>query len=77
MSNTPQDLYSSDELLEGFSATDSLGFTLTRDFSIFRSFVMAGGAVPSSLMVRRDQADHDACIGDGLAASSKPTRSRW
>jgi predicted Rossmann-fold nucleotide-binding protein len=66
MSNTPQGLYSSDELLEGFSATDSLGFTLTRDFSIFRSFVMAGGAVPSSLMVRRDQADHDACIGDGL-----------
>jgi predicted Rossmann-fold nucleotide-binding protein len=66
MSNPPQGLYTSRELLEGFSATDDLGFTKTHDFSVFRSFVMNGGAVPSTLMVRRDQAEHDACIGDGL-----------
>jgi predicted Rossmann-fold nucleotide-binding protein len=66
MSNPPQGLYTSRELLEGFSPTDELGFTLTHDFSVFRSFVMNGGAVPSSLAVRRDQAEHDASIGDGL-----------
>jgi predicted Rossmann-fold nucleotide-binding protein len=66
MSDPPQGLYTSDELLEGFSPTDRLGFTLTHDFSVFRSFVMNGAAVPGSLAVRRDQAEHDASIGDGL-----------
>jgi len=66
MSDPPQGLYTSDELLDGFSPTDKLGFTLTHDFSVFRSFVMDGAAVPGSLAVRRDQADHDASIGDGL-----------
>ena len=66
MSDPPQGLYTSDELLKGFSPTDRLGFTLTHDFSMFRSFVMNGAAVPGSLAVRRDQAEHDASIGDGL-----------
>lgn len=66
MSNPPQGLYTARELLEGFSPTDDLGFTLTHDFAVFRSFVMNGGAVPSTLTVRRDQAEHDASIGDGL-----------
>jgi predicted Rossmann-fold nucleotide-binding protein len=66
MSDPPQGLYTSDELLKGFSPTAKLGFTLTYDFSVFRSFVMNGAAVPSSLAVRRDQAEHDASIGDGL-----------
>ena len=66
MSNPPQGLYTARELLEGFSPTDDLGFTLTHDFAVFRSFVMNGGAVPSTLTVRRDQSEHDASIGDGL-----------
>jgi predicted Rossmann-fold nucleotide-binding protein len=66
MSDPPQGLYTSDELLKGFDPADKLGFTLTHDFAVFRSFVMNGAAVPGSLAVRRDQADHDASIGDGL-----------
>jgi predicted Rossmann-fold nucleotide-binding protein len=74
MSNPPQGLYTARELLEGFSATDDLGFTKTHDFSVFRSFVMNGGAVPSTLMIRRDQAEHDASIGDGLRRFLKAQR---
>ena len=74
MSNPPQGLYTSRELLEGFSATDDLGFTKTHDFSVYRSFVMNGGAVPSTLTVRRDQAEHDASIGDGLRRFLKAQR---
>jgi predicted Rossmann-fold nucleotide-binding protein len=74
MSNPPQGLYTSRELLEGFLPTDDLGFTMTYDFAVFRSFVMNGGAVPSTLTVRRDQAEHDASIGDGLRRFLKARR---
>ena len=74
MSNPPQGLYTSRELLDGFSATDDLGFTFTHDFSVFRSFVMNGGAVPSTRTIRRDQAEHDASIGDGLRRFLKAQR---
>jgi predicted Rossmann-fold nucleotide-binding protein len=74
MSDPPQGLYTSRELLEGFCPKADLGFTLTHDFSVFRSFVMNGGAVPSSLAVRRDQAEHDASIGDGLRRFLKAQR---
>jgi hypothetical protein len=66
VSDPPQGLYTSDELLKGFDPADRRGFTRTHDFSVFRSFVMNGAAVPGSLAVRRDQAEHDASIGDGL-----------
>src|SRR5262245_11444665 len=59
-------LYSASDLLDGFNPFDDLGFTLTRDFSSFRQFVMDGGPVPPSLDVRTAQADHDAAIADAL-----------
>src|SRR5262249_40437873 len=62
----PQGLYTSAELLEGFSSEHTFGFTTTFDFSVFRAFAKDGGAVPKTLGIRRRQAEHDASIGDGL-----------
>lgn len=66
MFDAPQGLYTSAELLEGFSSEHTLGFTTTYDFSVFRAFAKDGGAVPKTLGIRRRQAGHDASIGDGL-----------
>lgn len=66
MFDAPQGLYTSAELLDGFSPDQPLGFTTTFDFSVFRAFAKDGGAVPKTLGVRRRQAEHDASIGDGL-----------
>ncbi|MFC7502147.1 LOG family protein [Nocardioides sp. CPCC 206347] len=56
------ELYSADELLDGFSTG---GFTGTWDFGIFREFMRTGGAAPGSA-ARRKQALHDATISDAL-----------
>lgn len=66
MFDPPQGLYTSSELLEGFSAVDARGFASTYDFSVFRAFAANGGAVPKNLSIRRAQAEHDCSIGDGL-----------
>ncbi|MCP3380006.1 hypothetical protein NLM31_06040 [Bradyrhizobium sp. CCGUVB4N] len=61
-----QRLYSAVDLIDGFNPFDALGFTLTRDFEVFRQFVSDGGPVPSSLETRLLQAQHDAEIADAL-----------
>ena len=71
---TPSLLYSADDLISGFNPWDQVGYTLTRDFSIFRRFVINGGPVPPSLEVRKAQADHDANIADGLRQFLKDVR---
>lgn len=66
MFDAPQGLYTSEELLDGFSSEHTLGFTTTFDFSVFQALAKDGGAVPKTLGIRRRQAEHDASIGDGL-----------
>jgi predicted Rossmann-fold nucleotide-binding protein len=61
-----QRLYAASDLLDGFNPFDDLGFTLTRDFEVFRQFVSDGGPVPSTLETRLVQARHDATIADAL-----------
>ncbi|MFJ5546280.1 hypothetical protein [Streptomyces sp. NPDC093225] len=61
-------LYTAEELLDGFDPDSSLGFTSTRDFVIFRRFVLDGASTPGSLEVRRRQAVHDAGISWALGA---------
>jgi predicted Rossmann-fold nucleotide-binding protein len=70
----PGRLYTADDLIGGFNPWDPVGYTLTRDFSIFRQFVQDGGPVPPSLAVRKAQADHDAVIADGLRQFLKDVR---
>jgi predicted Rossmann-fold nucleotide-binding protein len=70
----PTRLYSASDLIEGFNPWDLLGYTLSRDFSIFRQFVLDGGPVPASLAVRTAQADHDAVIADALRQFLKNIR---
>ncbi len=70
----PGQLYTADDLIGGFNPWDEVGYTLTRDFSIFRRFVLDGGPVPPSLAVRKAQADHDAMIADGLRQFLKDVR---
>jgi predicted Rossmann-fold nucleotide-binding protein len=70
----PGRLYTADDLIGGFNPWDEVGYTLTRDFSIFRRFVLDGGPVPPSLEVRKAQADHDADIADGLRQFLKDVR---
>lgn len=59
-------LYTSAQLLEGFNPFDRLGFTLTRDFAVFRQFSKDGGPVPASIEIRKAQADHDTDLADAL-----------
>ncbi|KRP84838.1 hypothetical protein AOQ73_40725 [Bradyrhizobium pachyrhizi] len=66
MFDARQGLYTARELLDGFNPEHTLAFTETFDFSVFRAFVKEGGAVPKTLDIRRRQAEHDSCIGDGL-----------
>jgi predicted Rossmann-fold nucleotide-binding protein len=70
----PGRLYTADDLIGGFNPWDQVGYTLTRDFSIFRQFVLDGGPVPPSLVVRKAQAEHDAVIADGLRQFLKDVR---
>ncbi len=62
----PRQLYTADDLLGGFNQWDQLGYTLTRDFGIFRQYIADGGPVPSSIATRLAQAEHDAGIADAL-----------
>lgn len=62
----PTQLYTADDLLAGFNPWDKMGYTLTKDFAVFRQYVADGGPVPSSRDVRTDQADHDAGIAEAL-----------
>lgn len=62
----PRQLYTADDLLAGFNPWDQMGYTLTRDFGVFRQYVADGGPVPSSIEVRAAQAEHDAGIADAL-----------
>lgn len=62
----PQQLYSADQLLDGFNPWDRMGYVLTHDFSVFRQFVSDGGPMPTSISVRVSQAQHDAGIADAL-----------
>jgi predicted Rossmann-fold nucleotide-binding protein len=62
----PQRLYTASDLIDGFNPFDDLGFTLSRDFAIFRQFAIDGGPMPPSLEVRTAQADHDSAIADAL-----------
>lgn len=59
-------LYTAEELLEGFDPDSSLGFTQTRDFSMFRRYVLDGESAPRSLEVRQQQNLHDAGISWAL-----------
>lgn len=70
----PLRLYTAEDLLSGFNPWDPLGYSLTRDFAIFRRFVHDGGAVPASLAIRTAQADHDAAIADALRQFLKDMR---
>ncbi|WP_271593081.1 hypothetical protein [Bradyrhizobium sp. CCBAU 65884] len=62
----PNQLYTAQDLLGGFNPWDPMGFTLSRDFAIYREFATEGGPVPTSLTVRAAQAAHDAAIADAL-----------
>ncbi|WP_152033715.1 SLOG cluster 4 domain-containing protein [Bradyrhizobium sp. DOA9] len=62
----PNQLYTAQDLLGGFNPWDPMGFTLSRDFAIYREFATDGGPVPTSLAVRAAQAAHDAAIADAL-----------
>ncbi|XUM24088.1 hypothetical protein ACRAVF_13175 [Bradyrhizobium oligotrophicum S58] len=62
----PRQLYTADDLLGGFNPWDQMGYTLSRDFAIYREFVGNGGPLPASLAVRAAQAEHDAAIADAL-----------
>ncbi len=70
----PLRLYTAQDLLSGFNPWDQLGYSLTRDFAIFRRFVQDGGPVPASLAIRTAQADHDAAIADALRQFLKDMR---
>ncbi|MET4233944.1 putative Rossmann-fold nucleotide-binding protein [Bradyrhizobium sp. i1.4.4] len=62
----PNQLYTAEDLLGGFNPWDKMGYTLSRDFAIYREFVANGGPLPASLAVRAEQAAHDAAIADAL-----------
>ncbi|WOH80326.1 hypothetical protein RX327_31645 [Bradyrhizobium sp. BEA-2-5] len=62
----PSSLYTAQDLLGGFNPWDPMGFTLSRDFAIYREFATNGGPLPASLAVRAAQAEHDAAIADAL-----------
>ncbi|MGJ5181872.1 hypothetical protein ACQR16_34460 [Bradyrhizobium oligotrophicum] len=66
MTVIPHQLYTSDDLLGGFNPWDTMGYTLSQDFAIYREFVANGGPLPASLAVRAAQAEHDAAIADAL-----------
>jgi predicted Rossmann-fold nucleotide-binding protein len=70
----PRRLYAANDLIDGFNPWDLLGYTLSRDFSVYRRFVLDGGPVPPSLSVRRAQAEHDAAIADALRQFLKDIR---
>lgn len=49
----PDQLYTAEDLLGGFNPWDPMGFTLSRDFAIYREFASDGGPLPASLPIRR------------------------
>lgn len=63
---TPNRLYTSDDLLDGYDPSDPMAFTRSWDFLMYRTYVSDGGATPKTAAIRRAQADHDACIADAL-----------
>jgi hypothetical protein len=44
--NSPKDLYTADQLLQGFDPKDPMSYLETWDFKTFRQFVADGGAAP-------------------------------
>ncbi|MGY8633548.1 hypothetical protein RAD15_13805 [Bradyrhizobium sp. 14AA] len=62
----PDQLYTAEDLLGGFNPWDPMGFTLSRDFAIYREFASDGGPLPASLAIRAAEAAHDAAIADAL-----------
>jgi predicted Rossmann-fold nucleotide-binding protein len=63
---TPQKLYTIDDLLAGYDPNAPMAFADSWDFKMFQTYIADGGATPTSLDVRRQQADHDAHLSDAL-----------
>lgn len=63
---TAAKLYTIDDLLAGFDPADKMTYLATYDFKQFAGFVKAGGATPTVLADRLDQATHDAGIAQAL-----------
>jgi hypothetical protein len=59
---TPDRLYTSSDLFDGYDPDDSMAFTKSWDFQTYRTYVADGGTTPKTLDIRRAQADHDAML---------------
>ncbi len=60
------DVYTGEELYEGFDPEDSGSFVKTVDFRIYRHVVMAGRAAPGDRFERMMQALHDQAISGAV-----------
>jgi len=67
-------LYSAAELLQGFDRGEPQSFAHTKDFDIYRTFVMGGGANSDDLLTTMLQSLHDNSITQALRSRLHETR---